>query len=85
MFESMCAFQFTVLTQCTPKAHRNFIYIAHLGIVIEQKIVLTFRIIFHNVNTFYMAKAHIHGTEPVDVRIFFHIHVIFRFGLVWFG
>lgn len=30
----------------------NFIYIAHLGIVIEQKIVLTFRIIFTMWNSF---------------------------------
>lgn len=66
----------------------NFIYIAHLGIVIEQKIVLTFRITFTMWNSFTQSigmKAL--RREPkhtkknrLSMDRFFHIHV---FGYAW--
>lgn len=83
---SVCAFQFIFWLNVSRAT--NFIYIAHLGIVIEQKIVLTFRITFTMWNSFTQSigmKAL--RREPkhtkknrLSMDRFFHIHV---FGYAW--
>lgn len=49
--ESVCV-HFNLRFNSNVPIAQNFIYIARLGIVIEQKIVLTFRIIFTMWNSF---------------------------------